>query len=712
MWVSLLDSITFAPRASRAASHVLSEQEYSTRPSSATLSPEAMRRWVQMGASTNQPDEQRHGHNNKKLGTTRSRRSRLSRDSQRPHVRRPRQRWVPKTMALWKEAKDPKTGRTYYYHAETRATQWSKPSELATDEERQAMEEKERSQREFFRAMEANILQNLQKKPIPAPAVPKKKAERRMSLVKTISSMDESVLRDLVKKVPSHRNLGKYMDEEDDLFQKKGHLSAISEGMNESGVSWNDSQRRDSDSLGGSRRLEMIKSQEPSIGSLLSSLPEGDLGSTRNEKAQTSLSSIGNFIADLPSGSVSRQQSFYGLAAFEDSNVSMGLNDAETTALSELANLADQMVGVEEDFDGYGKFDGAFDFDDFLGDISEADHEDESEVPLESPAVRHESEKSVEATPRDGKRRSRVPRPDMPRPSSSRVVAGAARLPAQRPGMTRRNTCGTLYVESTLSAPDKDATIKCVCGVYRAHLLQSRLENASVHDKYRLFNDRAHDRVQGARYTDDIEDPTLDEITDFYRGIFQYAKMEADCIIMTLVYVERLVKTTDGALRPQARNWRSVLFSCMILSSKVWDDMSMWNADFSEACPPGVTFSVQRINQLEVAVLSALSYHVKVPASEYAKYYFLLRCMLIKSGLGGDEFTSNPLDVEGARRLQHASYQYQSAVSKSPDKFKTGKSVLGRSQTDTTGRGSRGLVNGARSLGRRAKVSLEHIVQM
>lgn len=49
---------------------------------------------------------------------------------------------------------------------------------------------------------------------------------------------------------------------------------------------------------------------------------------------------------------------------------------------------------------------------------------------------------------------------------------------------------------------------------------------------------------------------------------------------MSLVYVERLVKSSSGKLRPNVENWRSILFSCMVLSSKVWDDLSMWNADF------------------------------------------------------------------------------------------------------------------------------------
>lgn len=136
--------------------------------------------------------------------------------------------------------------------------------------------------------------------------------------------------------------------------------------------------------------------------------------------------------------------------------------------------------------------------------------------------------------------------------------------------------------------------------------------------------------------------------------------MESDCIIMSLIYVERLIKKTGGKLRPRRSNWRSLVFSCMILSSKVWDDLSMWNVDFSQSCPPGVTFSLQRINELELAVLNALSFQVKVPASEYAKYYFLLRSMLIKSGLGGDNVMAlDPLDVMAARQLQQVSSQFE-----------------------------------------------------
>ena len=75
----------------------------------------------------------------------------------------------------------------------------------------------------------------------------------------------------------------------------------------------------------------------------------------------------------------------------------------------------------------------------------------------------------------------------------------------------------------------------------------------------------------------------------------------------------------------------------------------MWNCDFSKIGPLGVTFSLSRTNELEIALLRALEYKVKVNASEYAKYYFLLRGMLCRSGLASDDLSKlQPLKKRGS----------------------------------------------------------------
>lgn len=310
-------------------------------------------------------------------------------------------------------------------------------------------------------------------------------------------------------------------------------------------------------------------------------------------------------------------------------------------------------------------------------------------------------------------------KPDIKRSGTTGASVKAQEDTSNRPNLVRRNTCGTLYVGTTMSAPDKDATIKCVCGVFRAHILQcERDQDVDISPKFRIFNDLESQQGTSRRINTSSRRapsassvPSLEQITTFYRDVFQRAQMEYDCIIISLIYVERLVKTTKGALRPRAENWRSILFSCMVLASKVWDDLSMWNADFSATCPTGVKFPLKRINELELAILSALSYRVKVPASEYAKYYFLLRSMLIKSGLVGDNVdTTTPLDVEGARRLQQVSKEFQSGMGETRRKIRKAKSMRSKSMGEDER--VRVMTGARRASQKNKKVSLEHVVTM
>lgn len=250
--------------------------------------------------------------------------------------------------------------------------------------------------------------------------------------------------------------------------------------------------------------------------------------------------------------------------------------------------------------------------------------------------------------------------------------------------------------------------------MFRTHILSS-IGDGGVYnarkDAYKVFNDRDSQRssVGGAELSLadlklDEAVPTLEDIANFYRDVFFRAQMESDCIIMSLIYVERLIKVTGGKLRPRLSNWRSLLFACLILSSKVWDDLSMWNADFSQTCPAGVCFSLKRINELELAILNALKFTVKVPASEYAKYYFLLRSMLIKSGLGGDDMRSmNPLDVAAAQKLEKVSASYQT-VADTKKRVSQQDNLRSKSMGDAE---KQKLIGGS---GR--KMNLEHIVQM
>lgn len=290
-------------------------------------------------------------------------------------------------------------------------------------------------------------------------------------------------------------------------------------------------------------------------------------------------------------------------------------------------------------------------------------------------------------TPNNKQRRPPLPSPIARFRHDARPRAKNIPSPAQQPenpkkttknsgNHVRRNTGGTMHVGSTLENPDVQATIKCICGVYRAHIVQAksrRKHNQTIvtingslvslevfHDDYEFYPHRQPP----------IPVPSVGEIVDFFSVYYRRSQCEHDTLIMTLIYLERIIKQTNGRLVPTQENWRSLLFSCMILASKVWDDLSMWNIDFSNlTCAIGIApFSLRRINQLEVCVLTCLAFDVRVSASEYAKYYFLVRTMLIRSGLMVEEqgpdrvkLVAAPLSHEEAKQLEHRTSHYQHA---------------------------------------------------
>lgn len=210
--------------------------------------------------------------------------------------------------------------------------------------------------------------------------------------------------------------------------------------------------------------------------------------------------------------------------------------------------------------------------------------------------------------------------------------------------------------ESALYNPDATEDLHCVSAVIHAHIVQFVLASSTfIHPRYAIFEEvpgasaaadaAAHNQDDSATdvsangaaspYTERVRRrrkrssvgmaiPTREAIFSFLKDVYVKAQMEKECILMSFVYLERLLKATRGQLSLNESNWKGVVLSTMILASKVWDDLSMWNGDFAKICP---AFPIKRINQLEVCLLEAMEYQVRVSMSQYAKYFFQLRSM-------------------------------------------------------------------------------------
>jgi hypothetical protein len=127
--------------------------------------------------------------------------------------------------------------------------------------------------------------------------------------------------------------------------------------------------------------------------------------------------------------------------------------------------------------------------------------------------------------------------------------------------LKRRNSTGTIFIETTMSAQDNNATIQCVCVVIRAHMISAAKENIIPLPEYDTFTDyyflNTMSREDREKNPIDLV-PTLQTVKEFFTLIFSKSQLESDCIIMALIYCERLVKETKGKLAIRYDNWRSM----------------------------------------------------------------------------------------------------------------------------------------------------------
>jgi len=65
--------------------------------------------------------------------------------------------------------------------------------------------------------------------------------------------------------------------------------------------------------------------------------------------------------------------------------------------------------------------------------------------------------------------------------------------------------------------------------------------------------------------------PTLNEVYVFLRTLFGEAQLSAECSIVCLIYVERLMEQANVPLSPMT--WRPCVICGLLLASKVWQDL-------------------------------------------------------------------------------------------------------------------------------------------
>ncbi|CAL8369427.1 unnamed protein product [Boreogadus saida] len=215
--------------------------------------------------------------------------------------------------------------------------------------------------------------------------------------------------------------------------------------------------------------------------------------------------------------------------------------------------------------------------------------------------------------------------------------------PRQSNTRCKHSSCSTIFLDdSTVSQPNLKYTIKCVALAIFYHIKNRDSHGGTVQD---IFDEKLHpltNSVVPADYND--QDPEQKQIYRFVRTLFCSAQLTAECAIVTLVYLERLLTYAEMTIGPG--NWKRIVLGAILLASKVWDDQAVWNVDY---CQILKDITVEDMNELERDFLELLQFNINVPSSVYAKYYFDLRSMAEANNLS---FPLEPLSRDKAQKLE------------------------------------------------------------
>jgi hypothetical protein len=208
--------------------------------------------------------------------------------------------------------------------------------------------------------------------------------------------------------------------------------------------------------------------------------------------------------------------------------------------------------------------------------------------------------------------------------------------PRTRPRLKRTNTIATTIPENkknvpTISAPDNSAIAEAMAVYILATNAKQwgSLDDGNTTSGMEALNQLGlaqTNRGKGIAFNEPSArcpprcTPTV--VQAFIEKLNREAQLTVECNICAMVYAIRFLKN-GGAPALTQYNWRPILSTAFLIASKVWDDLSMLNKDFSIIFRASTT--LKQVNMRETNFLKAINWDVNVAASQYTEHYFRLR---------------------------------------------------------------------------------------
>lgn len=224
--------------------------------------------------------------------------------------------------------------------------------------------------------------------------------------------------------------------------------------------------------------------------------------------------------------------------------------------------------------------------------------------------------------------------------------AGEPRQQQAQVSPVKFNSTSSLYIDSTISKPCIDEIIFCVSIAIHDRIQEGEERRAVAQaggEDFPIMFDATTNRPL-FNQPQPLDGPTEQSIFQIIKSIYTIAEFSSECLVISLLYIERLCSTTKQPIL--ICNWQPILLSAMVVAQKVWDDRCLSNADFSVIA---ASYSLKDVNELEKQFLQKLQYNVSITASLYASYYFELRTLCEKKDAS---FTMRPLANNEAKVIE------------------------------------------------------------
>ena len=108
----------------------------------------------------------------------------------------------------------------------------------------------------------------------------------------------------------------------------------------------------------------------------------------------------------------------------------------------------------------------------------------------------------------------------------------------------------------------------------------------------------------------------------YFMNVFQKAflglKLDTECAVLSLIYLDRIIAqtmpTSSKSFEILLENLDTFLICCLLLASKMHEDQSAWNAEFSRAFPK---YAATTFSALEGLCLEILDWNLVIEPSAY-----------------------------------------------------------------------------------------------